>query len=144
MWISTPKGLKRIDPSTMKVTSFLHDPNDTTTPSGNNPGNKMVLDNNGNLWMFQSDTRKLDCFNTKTYHCKRFSNFVEGQSPIRTNFLLSLLIDKNGRLWVGTSQSGLCVFYPDKDLFYEYKVDPFDPAGLKSILLSQCTRIVQV
>jgi hypothetical protein len=35
MWITTGKGLNRLDLSTMRFTSFLHDPKDSTTLSGN-------------------------------------------------------------------------------------------------------------
>src|SRR5262249_11712373 len=43
-----------------------------------------------------------------------------------------IFIDKRDRLWVGTTQSGLCLVYPDKNSFYEYKSDPLDPASLQS------------
>jgi len=54
------------------------------------------------------------------------------QSNVSDNYLNAVLMDRNGRLWVGTNAAGLCVFFPEKDFLYEYKGDPFDPRSLQA------------
>ena len=85
MWITTSNGLNRLDLSTKKFTSFFNDPNDNTTLSGNNLS-KMAIDKDGNLWTSVNQTLTLECFNTKTYRSKHFTNFTEKQKHIPSNY----------------------------------------------------------
>ena len=131
MWITTNRGLNRLDLSTMKFRSFFHDPADPSTLPGNDL-NKMVIDEGGNLWTHLSNKLSLVCFNTKTYRCKQYKDLFEKLSPVATNYLLSVFIDKKGRLWAGTTQSGLLRLLPDRNSYYEYKTDRLDPNSLQS------------
>ena len=110
MWISTGKGLNRLDLSTMRFTSFFHDPNDSTTLSGNTL-TKMAIDKNGNLWVSVNETIFLECFNTKTYRVKHFTNFTEKESHVPANSPRDIFIDRSGRLWVGTDSSRLASLF---------------------------------
>ncbi len=137
MWMTTHKGLNRLDISTMQFTAFFHNPADSTTLSGNSLF-KLAIDQNGNLWtcLWHFKNPYLDYFDSKTYRCKRFKTFVEKQSTIVTNYHQSLLVDKQGRLWIGSSESGLSLFFPETNSFYEYKVDPLNPNSLQSNMIA--------
>jgi ligand-binding sensor domain-containing protein len=131
MWISTGRGLNRLDLSTKRFTSFFHDPKDSTTLSGNIL-TKMAIDKNGNLWLSVNETTYLECFNTKTYRVKHFTNFTEKESHIPANHPRDIFIDRSGRLWVGTDTQGLQLFLPDKNILYQYKADILDPNKLQT------------
>ena len=131
MWISTGKGLNRLDLSTMRFTSFFHDPKDSTTLSGNIL-TKMAIDKEGNLWVSVNETIYLECFNTRTYRVKHFTNFTEKESHIPANSPRDIFIDRSGRLWVGTDREGLHLFLPGEGIFYQYKADILDPNKLQS------------
>jgi ligand-binding sensor domain-containing protein len=130
MWITTGKGLNRLDLSTMRFTSFFNVPKDSTTLSGNIL-TKMAMDKDGNIWTSVNETVILECFSTRTYLVKHFTNFTEKESHIIANTLRDIFIDRNGRLWVGTP-SGLYLFLYGKNIFYQYNADILDPNKLQS------------
>jgi ligand-binding sensor domain-containing protein len=131
MWVTTADGLNRLDLSTMRFASFFHSATDSASLSGNNLA-KMAIDANGNLWTFLNGSLDLDYFNTKTNRCRHFQNFIEKQSNISANYLRSLFVDRSGRLWACTNTAGIVLFFPDKNLFYEYRADPSDQNSLQS------------
>src|SRR4030095_15873927 len=114
-----------------------HNPADSTTLSDSSLF-RLAVDKKGNLWTCSRRFKKpyLDYFDTKTFRCKRFKTFVEKQSTIATNYHQSLLVDKKGRLWIGSSESGLSLFFPERNSFYEYKVDPLNPHSLQSNMIA--------
>jgi ligand-binding sensor domain-containing protein/two-component sensor histidine kinase len=147
MWIATIKGLNRFDMATGKFTSFYHDPADSSTLSTNSLL-RIAIDKDGNLWTGSISETKLhlDRFNTRTYRCKQFIRSIEKATANPNSFMgsffpgvesqLSLFLDKSGRLWIGSFRSGLILFFPDRNIFYQYKMDPLDPASLHSNAIS--------
>ena len=131
MWITTSNGLNCLDLSTKKFTSFFNDPNDSGTLSGNNIS-RMAIDKYGNLWTSVYQTLTLECFNTKTYRTRHYTNFAEKHKDIPSNYLRDIFIDKSGRLWIGTNAAGLIRFLPDKNVYYEYQADLLDQKKLQS------------
>jgi len=130
MWITTGKGLNRLDLSTMRFNSFIHDPKDSTTLSDNTL-TKMAMDKDGNIWTSVNETLFLECFDTKTYRVRHYRTFTEKESHIPANHPRDIFIDRSGRLWVGAG-SGLYLFLPGKNIFYQYKADILDPNKLQS------------
>ena len=135
MWITTSNGLNRFDLSTKTFTSFFNDPNDSGTLFGNNL-TKMAIDKFGNLWTTVYQTLALECFDTKTYRTRHFTNFIEKQKHIPSNYIRDIFIDKSGRLWAATNAAGLILFLPDKNLSYEYQADLLDQKKLQSNRIS--------
>jgi ligand-binding sensor domain-containing protein len=131
MWITTSNGLNCLDLSTKKFISFFNDPNDSTTLSGNNLS-RMAIDKFGNLWTSVYQTLTLECFDTKTYRTRHFTNFIEKQKHIPSNYLRDIFIDRSGRIWIGTNAAGLILFLHDKNVFYEYQADLLDQKKLQS------------
>lgn len=148
LWIATLMALNRLDPATMRFTSFFQEQFDSTTLP-RNPRVRIAIDKAGNLWRgyILSNKLYLDCFDTKTYRSKRFVKSLEKPAAGPGSYLIShfsaenslnsLMIDKNGRLWIGSTRSGLILFLPDRDVIYEYnQVDPLNPSGLRSNTIS--------
>jgi ligand-binding sensor domain-containing protein/two-component sensor histidine kinase len=144
LWIATIHGLNKLDPVTMRFTSFFHDIADSSTIS-TSLVRDIAFDKDGNLWTgsISDDKLYLDCFNTRTYHCKHFTKYVPEHSSASNllsvifpqnpgNMVTSLNFDRNGRLWIGSSMSGLSLFLPDTKIFYDYAKNPIDPDGLRS------------
>ena len=113
----------------MRSTSFLND--EDCTRSGEGPV-KMAIDRVGNIWTFSEISNRLHCFNVKESHCTHFLSYEEAHSNRPMSYLTSLLIDRNGRFWIGNNTEGLCLFLPAKGFFHEYKADPLDPATMLS------------
>ena len=87
--------------------------------------NSMVFDRKNNLWIVL-DSGGLFKFNLETgEHKDFFANNVIKES-FGNNYINTAIRDKDGELWFGTS-SGLSGYYPDKDLFENYFIDPSNP-----------------
>ena len=144
IWIGTMHGLNRLDPATMRFTSFYHDIADSLTLS-TSLVLRIAIDKNGNLWTcsISHDKLCLDRFNTRTFRCEHFTKYITKHGS--GNYLLSIIfprnlgdfvtslcIDKDRRLWIGSSLSGLTLFLPDKHIFYDYNRDLTDPDGMRS------------
>ena len=141
MWIATGNGLNRLDVATMTFTAFYQNQADSATLSSNSL-QRIAIDKDGNVWTTFVSEYKLhvDCLNTKTFRCKRFITSIERQ-PTSSNALAarlpraearSLLVDKRGRIWIGSPQSGLSLFVPNRNFLYQNKLDALDPTSLQS------------
>ncbi|MGD8781708.1 MAG: two-component regulator propeller domain-containing protein [Ignavibacteria bacterium] len=51
---------------------------------------------------------------------------------ITGNVILSLMVDKNGKLWIGTEDEGLNIFDVRNNEFYYHKADPLNETGLNN------------
>jgi ligand-binding sensor domain-containing protein/signal transduction histidine kinase len=99
LWLGTARGLDRFDPATGRVRRFQPAPEDSSTL-----GNDVLAiagDASGQLWL--STRRGLLIF-----HPKRGS-FESVSEQIPTRLVLTLLLDRDGVLWVGTEDELLAV-----------------------------------
>jgi len=143
MWIATANGLNRFDQTTGRFTAFYHDPADSSTLSSSSLL-RIAIGKDGNLWTCSISENKLhlDRFNTKTCRCARFVRLIEKPTANPSSFMgsffsgfeshIPVFIDNRGRIWMGSFRSGLCIFFPDKNMFYQHKMDPLDPGSLQS------------
>jgi signal transduction histidine kinase/ligand-binding sensor domain-containing protein/DNA-binding response OmpR family regulator len=112
LWIGTiVGGLKLFDPETGNITHFRHDPENPESLS-NNTISSICEDDSGNLWigtghyMAQpgNGLNKYDPISKKFLHFKH--NPVDPTS-LSSNIILSLLIDSEGIMWIGTLGNNL-------------------------------------
>ncbi len=105
MWFGTPEGLVRYDGYSIAV--FLHNPNDSTTISGNDI-TSLAVDSSGSLWV--GTTTGLNLMNPYSGKAIRY---LKGSSEI-TNFpdshIRALLIDSKQRMWIETAGGTLNLF----------------------------------
>ena len=128
IWIATrSSGLCRYDGYNIKV--YQNDPSDSTSISDNHIGseckNRLVEDNDGNLWI--ATLNGLNKFNPVTETFKRYLHNPEDPGSISKSFIICLHIDRLGTLWVGTGEmGGLNKYNEDTDNFTVYKHNPGD------------------
>ena len=117
LWMGTlGQGLFRFDPQTEKFTHFTHDPEDSNSLS-HLIVRALAVDRDGGLWIGTlGGLDKLVLTNTDTNSFSpgreqaTFSHYrhhPQNPSSLRHNAIESLYIDREGRLWVGTSGGGL-------------------------------------
>jgi len=111
LWINYwDSGLRCYDPKTQKYIDYKHNPKDSTTIGSKNI-NKIVEDKEGILWIATRDNG-LNSFNKKTNKFTRYpyiENVRMGQSSdsLDDKLILSMVLDEEGILWLGTNFGGL-------------------------------------
>lgn len=77
-------------------------------------------DEEGNLWVGNYN-KSLDFFNVKTQKTRYFEHKSIDTTSLSYNGVNNVLVDKKGRIWVGTNSGGLNRYDKEKDIFYHYK-----------------------
>eukprot|EP01034_Spumella_vulgaris_P033526 gene33525-41374_t len=86
----------------------------------------MVQDQRGVLWLGTQDGLvRYDGYGFKVYRAKPGDPHALGGSYVRT-----LMVARDGRLWVGTISGGLAVFDPRTERFTQYRHDAAKPDSL--------------
>jgi ligand-binding sensor domain-containing protein/signal transduction histidine kinase len=114
LWIGTGKGLNLFDPVTGTFTSFSHNQDDNTSISDSRI--TTIEDaGNGKVWIGTGST--LESFDTDKRIFIHFSSNADEPTTLHRNAnVMSMLLDKEGILWVGTYQGGINKY--DKYLTY--------------------------
>lgn len=91
IWISTGRGLNRLDPKTGTFDHF-------TSPRGlsNRIIKAMTRDRQGNLWI--GTYKGLNFLDTRSL---RFQHYLQGPSSLNQNQIHALYCDQDNRLWIG-------------------------------------------
>ncbi len=112
LWVSTGKGLYRLNPTTGSITRFTHNPHDPTT-IGNNDIKNTGQDRSGTFWVAHSDG--LDRFDTHTG--KVNLHIALGESGVGIIFHQ----DRFGLFWIVYGNDGnLGVFNPNTKTITKY------------------------
>ena len=99
VWIGTDNGLYMFNPLDNKVSIFTHNENDTGSLPGN-AVNKIVEDQQGNLWMaIANGVSRLEPDG------KSFKNYTHATTPgLASNIVFTLAVDSHNRVWIGTEE----------------------------------------
>ncbi len=112
-WVGTfLGGLNRIDPITGKKRVFLHNPDDPTSLASNYV-NALYRDRTGQLWA--GTTRGLNILDEKTGTFRLFKPQEFGKP-----FIIDILGDTSGQIWIATSPSGVYRYDPKLDKLTHY------------------------
>jgi signal transduction histidine kinase/CheY-like chemotaxis protein/ligand-binding sensor domain-containing protein len=128
LWVATRSGLDLFDRATKSFTLI------------NNPfgvaGNEIKYiqqDRNGNLWLGTSYAGVV-VFNFKQHSFKQYQHNPKETGSLSADILGfysgGLLVDREGRIWVGTVDGGLNLYDPESDSFFHYRHDPDDAESL--------------
>ena len=117
LWIGTHDGLFKYELVTKKVEAYYEDPSNTNSLMGNLVTALAIKDDI--LWIAASDFG-LDRFDIKTKVFTSFKNDKSNPFSLNLNVLMSLYMDPNGILWVGTSGSGIDKYNPFLNNFILY------------------------
>jgi signal transduction histidine kinase/ligand-binding sensor domain-containing protein/DNA-binding NarL/FixJ family response regulator/HPt (histidine-containing phosphotransfer) domain-containing protein len=100
LWITTRGGLHRLDPHTLAVTSYRHDPAKSTSLA-DNISRPLLEDRQGRLWIGTFDG--LDLLDRASGRFRHFRNDPNDPGSISHDEVHHLLEDRKGNLWVGTA-----------------------------------------
>ena len=124
IWIgSSEAGLFSYDPLKKSVKNFSHVPNDSSSISSNSI-TKIVEDSEGNLWI-GTNGQGLCHFNRKELKFTRFP-FISNNGTIKADNVLdddralSIRVDKDEIVWIGTNNGALNRFDPGAEEFTSY------------------------
>lgn len=123
-WIGTHYGLNFFDTRNYQTKHFLHDP-DNPNSLGNNMVRKSLFDPEGKLWL--ATYGGLDQYNPKTGQFKHYKNEA---GSLCSNILRTLMQDRQGHIWLGSNENGLCRFDPATETFtpLDYRNNPIESA----------------
>ncbi len=139
LWVGTDGGgLNMAEPPASKADAaafvhFRHDPKDPGS-IGDDVVTTLYEDRRGNLWVGTytgglnrlgpaSDGKRPRAF-------VRFTHEPRDPSSLSNNFVMSVLEDTSGTLWVGTIDGGLNRFDPGSGTFKRFRGDPDSTEGL--------------
>ena len=111
-WIGSDKGLYTYNPLTGAYKKEVDFDSDYI--------NVMTDDGKGRLY-FSTYSRGFCSYNMETKELRNFNmrQTNEKKGRLHNNWVMSMMIDSKGKLWVGTS-SNLCCYDPDNDMFRPY------------------------
>lgn len=120
LWIGMwSGGLNYYDPRTGKITSFKHDPDDSTSLSDNNVF-YILIDRKENVWI-GTWGNGLNRYNPQTNSFTRYIHDPKKANSIANFGIDCLLEDSHGKLWIASEIDGLDHFDPETGVFTHYK-----------------------
>jgi ligand-binding sensor domain-containing protein/signal transduction histidine kinase len=134
LWVGTGDGLIRQDPETGSWSAIRHRPGDPTS-IGEGVVNAMILDRTGTMWFATASaglSRLADPAPSpgERFRFETFRHDPADPASIGADRLLSLLEDREGRIWVGTVDDGVDVFDPATGVFSHHRPDRDDPNSI--------------
>ncbi|MBK9925060.1 MAG: PAS domain S-box protein [Anaerolineales bacterium] len=140
LWIGTGangiegSGLNRFDPSSGTFTRYQHDDANPESLASNNVAS-IVEAPDGTFWIatggFGLHGAGLDNLDPQTGKVKHFTYDLKDEHSLSGNDVMSLWLDPDGALWIGTWANGLSrMSLVNPGYFTRYQNDPFFPDSL--------------
>ncbi|MCA9742991.1 hypothetical protein KC734_15740, partial [candidate division KSB1 bacterium] len=133
LWIGQWIGLGRYDPQKRKFQRFVHDPDNSSSLSGNNV-QSIYEDRTGTLWVgiYDEESAALNRFDREQERFTRFDLNLENASGLGKGAggVSSISEGRSGRLWFATYGSGICLFDRESETFSRFTHIPGDPNSL--------------
>jgi diguanylate cyclase (GGDEF)-like protein len=99
VWAGSNEGLARIDPASLRVVTYRHDPKDEGTLSGHEV-EALALGGDGTLWVGTGSG--LNALDPVTGRVVRITREAGRPSGLPNNWVPDLMVASDGRLWVAT------------------------------------------
>ncbi len=140
LWIGTGSngvegaGLNLFDPLTGKAVHYRHDDSESASLSSNNIASIVEVPD-GRMWIatggFSLRGGGLDQFDPSTGKAIHFTHDPQNEHSLSGNDLMTLWLDPNGMLWIGSWASGLNrMSLSEPGYFNRYQNDPYFPDSL--------------
>ncbi len=120
IWISTGRGLNRLNPFTGLFENFKHDPKDLNSIS-NDITICLLEDSRGNIWVGTNDG--LNKYINKENKFIRYKHNPDNVNSISNNSIFYIHEDKSGVIWVGTSGGGINKIDTNTEIIKSYTTD---------------------
>ncbi|MEP3838617.1 MAG: two-component regulator propeller domain-containing protein [Algibacter sp.] len=122
LWLGTFSGLNRFDGYQFK--SYLSSETESNALNNDDITSLELDESSNNLWI---GTRNgLTLFELDTHTFKTFLPEKDNPNSLPDYEIRSLYIDKFSRIWVGTKNSGLYLFFPKENRFSKIHIEGFD------------------
>jgi signal transduction histidine kinase/ligand-binding sensor domain-containing protein len=129
MWLATSYGLVRFTSETGKYQRFLIEPNESVGNSKNFIRDITFDPNDPNvLWLAGVDG--IARFDMRTQQFTNYRHNPKDKNSVSSNFIITLLVDRSGMTWAGTTLQGVNKFNPGAVNFNHIKSDPDNPSSL--------------
>ena len=128
VWLATFGGLAMYDKNMDAFTTYINEPDNPNSISSNvfnGSPNLIAESKDGILWF--GTANGLNSFNKKTKLFTRYMHDPNDQNSLSDNGILSVFVDKDGFIWVGTKGKGLNKFDRKTGKFTHYRHDPNNP-----------------
>ncbi len=128
VWFATFGGLAMYDKSINAFTTYINEPdNPNSISSGvfNGSPNLIAESKDGLLWF--GTANGLNSFNKKTKLFTRYTHDPNNQNSLSDNGILSVFVDKDGFIWIGTKGKVLNKFDRKTEKFTHYRHNPDNP-----------------
>ncbi len=127
-WIGTENGLDMYDVKANKYKHFTHEEDNSNSLSGKSiQSEAFVFDNEGNIWLgtwsFGLNKIEFSSSDKEHYTIKHWRHAPQNRNSLSNDNVISLYIDKNGIVWIGTFGGGLCRLDPKTNGFINYNTD---------------------
>jgi len=120
LWISTGRGLNKLNPATGEFEYFIHDPNNPNSIS-NDITICLMEDSKGNIWVGTEEGLNKYVINENKFY--RYLHNPEDINTLSNNTIFYIHEDKIGNIWIGTSGGGLNKLIQDKGTFKSYTTE---------------------
>lgn len=122
LWMGTEGGgLSGFDVKTETFQHFTHDPNKPNTIDSNYIWT-MLLDSQGKIWI--GTTAGLNIFDPETFQVSNLNDHPD----FKSERIRSLMESSDGRMWIGTQDSGFFIYNPKTNRFKHYAEDTALPS----------------
>lgn len=100
LWVTSRGGLHRLDPATLAVTTYRHDPNKMASLA-DDVARPMLEDSRGRFWVGTFDG--LDLFDRASGRFRHFRHDPYNKNSLSHDEIHYLMEDSRGDIWVGTA-----------------------------------------
>lgn len=131
MWVGTGRGLSRYNPGTDNFDRFAFDADsgaDTGSSISSDNIKSLAVDKDNNLIIGTAYGLSILDADRSTFH--NYYRDPENPRSLSDNFVRTVYVDRENRIWVGTSEGGLNLFNRETQDFTTYRHDQNNPGSL--------------
>ncbi|MEO7393369.1 MAG: two-component regulator propeller domain-containing protein, partial [Chitinophagaceae bacterium] len=129
LWISTEKGLNKLNKDRTIFSAYFHNPDDANSLSSDYI-NCLQIDKTGILWAGSWNV-KLNKANLNKKAFSLIQNNPKDFNSLSNNQVTAIVEDSAGIIWIGTEEGGLNRWDKITNSFTHFRPDPANPKTLK-------------
>ncbi len=131
MWFGTRYGLNKFDGR--YFTQYFADRRDSASLSDSRI-NDAAVDKKGNFWL--ATDRGINFYNQKEGTFSQFTHDPDDPNSLSSNFVVSLFVDHEDVLWIGSEGQGLTRYVPENHTFSRFRNNQDDPYSISGNIIN--------